>query len=111
MPCALEISRTIARRLDHAWEEVLLEGDANEALGRHPWDAAHPMVLDMTAAIDLGYEPVGSYAETVTAEVEWLVSSATYGSDGVELPPDLDDAFFGSLFDYAAEDRYLANRR
>jgi nucleoside-diphosphate-sugar epimerase len=109
-PSALEISRTIARRLEHAWEEVLLKGGADEALGRHPWDAAHPIVLDMTAALDLGYMPVGSYAKTVGAEVEWLVSSATNGSGGVQLPHGLDDVFFGSQFDYAGEDRYLANR-
>ncbi len=49
-PSALEISRTIARQLDHVWDEVLLDDDADEALGRHPWDAPHPIVLDMTAA-------------------------------------------------------------
>jgi nucleoside-diphosphate-sugar epimerase len=106
-PSALEISRTIARQLDHVWDEVLLEDGADETLGRHPWDAPHPIVLDMTAAIDLGYRPVGDYATTVTDEVEWLVSAAR-GVDGAEILPGLDDAFFGPMLDYAAEDRYLA---
>ncbi len=48
-PSGLEIARTIARRLGHAWEEVLLDDDADEALGWHPWDKRPPMVLDMTA--------------------------------------------------------------
>ena len=109
-PSALEISRAIAGILDHVWEEVLLNGDADVTFGQHPWDVPHPIVLDMTAAIDLGYVPVGSYEKTVTAEVEWLVSLVSEGGPSVELPPGLDDSFFESLFDYAAEDRYLADR-
>ena len=106
-PCALEISRTIARQLDHVWDEVLLDDGADQTLGRHPWDAPHPLVLDMTAAIDLGYTPVGDYATTVSDEVEWLVSAAR-GGDGAEILNGLDDAFFGPMLDYTAEDRYLA---
>jgi nucleoside-diphosphate-sugar epimerase len=105
-PSALEIARTIARQLDHVWEEVLLDDDADETLGRHPWDTPHPIVLDMTAAGELGYAPVGDYATTVADEVEWLVSAARV--DGAAHLPGLDDPFFGSMLDYAAEDRYLA---
>ncbi|MBA2476800.1 MAG: hypothetical protein H0V40_12705 [Actinobacteria bacterium] len=49
----LEISRTIARQLDHIWDEVLLDGEAAEGLGRTPWHAPHPIVLDMSAAVEL----------------------------------------------------------
>jgi nucleoside-diphosphate-sugar epimerase len=103
-PSALEISRTIARQLDYVWEEVLLDDDADEALGRHPWDAPHPIVLDMTAAAELGYTPVGDYAATVADEVAWLVSAARSGKH----LPELDDDYFGPMLDYAAEDCYLA---
>ena len=96
-PSALEISRTIARLLGHEREEVLLDGDS---LGRTPWDAPHPLVLDLTEAADLGYEPAGDYASTVAEEVEWLVAA--------ELVPPPDDPFFAPFLDYAAEDRYLA---
>jgi nucleoside-diphosphate-sugar epimerase len=106
-PSGLEISRTIARQLDHVWDEVLLDDGADQTLGRHPWDAPHPIVLDMTAAIELGYTPVGDYATTVAAEVDWLVSAAN-GEEGAETLPSLDDAFFGPMLDYTAEDRYLA---
>ncbi len=61
----------------------------------------------MTAAIDLGYAPVGDYATTVADGVEWLVSAAP-GGDGAENLPGLDDAFFGPMLDYVAEDRHLA---
>lgn len=128
-PSVLEISRTIARQLSADWTEVLLDGEAaradeaarageaaradragaaDEALGRTPWDAPHPIVLDMTAAVSLGYVPAGDYAATVAEEVEWLVAAAR-GGEGAELLPAADDEF-APMLDYAAEDRYLARR-
>jgi NAD(P)-dependent dehydrogenase (short-subunit alcohol dehydrogenase family) len=99
-PSARRIARTVARHLDHAWEEILLDG--NE-LGRHPWDKPHPVVLDMTAALDLGYAPAGDYAATVTEEIDWLVSAARGGADA-DLLPELG-------LDYQAEDRWLRSKR
>ena len=109
-PSALEISRTIARHLDHEWEEILLPDGADERLGVTPWNTTHPIVLDMSAAAELGYEPVGDYAMTVVAEVDWLVTAA-HGGPEAWLLPALGDAFFDALLDYAAEDAYLARRR
>lgn len=108
-PSALEISRTIARQLDHVWAEILLDEGSDAALGRHPWDAAYPIVLDMTAAHELGYTPAGDYASTVAEEVQWLVTAAQGGEDADRLPK-LDDGFFGPMLDYTAEDRYLTAR-
>jgi nucleoside-diphosphate-sugar epimerase len=99
-PSALRIARTVARHLDHAWDEILLHG--NE-LGRHPWDKPHPVVLDMTAALDLGYAPAGDYAATVSEEIDWLVSAARGGADA-DLLPELG-------LDYQAEDRWLRSKR
>ncbi len=104
-PSGLEIARTIAGRLDHAWEEVLLDEGDDCALGRHPWDARPPIELDTSAATRLGYVPAGDYASTVGAEIDWLVEAARCGA-----PLPLDDEFFEAYFDYAAEDRYLAAR-
>lgn len=109
-PSGLEISRAIARIFDQEWDEVLLEGSVNGTLGKHPWDAPYPIVLDMTKAVELGYEAVGTFEETVITEVEWLVPLVSEGEFGVELPVSLDDSFFDGLFDYGAEDRYLADR-
>jgi nucleoside-diphosphate-sugar epimerase len=95
-PNGLEISRVIARRLGHGWDEVLVDDDS---LGRHPWDSRPPIVLDMTAAAELGYVPAGDYAATVADEIDWLV----------EDRPRLDDEFFAGYFDYEGEDRYLAS--
>ncbi len=61
----------------------------------------------MSAAVELGYTPVGDYATTVADEIEWLVSAACGGEGAVYLPG-LDDPFFGPMLDYTAEDSYLA---
>ena len=86
-PNGLEISRTIAGLMGHEWDEVLVDGDEP---GRHPWDALPPVMLDTTAATELGYVPAGDYERTVAEEIDWLVANPRPGE-----------------FDYAAEDRYL----
>jgi nucleoside-diphosphate-sugar epimerase len=106
-PSVLEIARTIARQLDHAWEEVLLDDAPVDGVGRTPWDAPHPIILDTTAALELGYEPAGDYAVTVAATVDWLVAAAWGGEDS-DLLPAPDDEYFAPLLDYESEDRRLA---
>ena len=101
-PSALEISRVVAAHLGHRWREVLLDEHAPAALGTHPWDRIPPIRLDTTAATRLGYAPAGDYAGTVTAELDWLTSGP--------LPPGFDHDHFASMFDYAAEDAFLADR-
>lgn len=108
-PSALQISRAIAAHLGHHWDEVLLDDASDPVLGAHLWDAKYPIVLDMTAAAELGYAPAGDYATTVAQAVDWLVSAAR-GGEGAALLPGPDDPFFGPLLDYPAEDRYLAGR-
>ncbi len=110
-PNALEISRAIAHAVGHTWSEVLLDEASGDALGAHPWEARYPIVLDMTAAAEIGYVPVGDYATTVVDEVEWLTREIrATGTGGVRLPAGLDDEFFEGYFDYPREDRYLADR-
>ena len=110
-PDARHIARTIAGHLGHEWREILLDDDAPEGLGSHPWDAPHPIRLDMSAAAALGYKPAGDYAATVGAEIDWLAEIAVRLSDGARLPDDLDSAFFGRFIDYEAEERWLAAHR
>ena len=120
-PTALDMSRIIAGHFGHTWEEILLGGEDGETgkdraeppgqatLGRHPWDAPHPIVLDMTAAAVLGYTPAGDYATTVAAELDWLTAAAR-GGDDADLIPGPADGYFAPLLDYPAEDRWLAAR-
>jgi nucleoside-diphosphate-sugar epimerase len=104
-PSALEISRTVAAALQHDREEILLDDDVISVLGNNPWNPHHPIVLDLSASLALGYEPVGTYAETVRPELDWLATA-----DPAQLPAE-DDPFFAQFFDYPAEDLYLDARR
>jgi len=108
-PTVLEITRAIARHLGHDWDEVLLDADTAGELGRNPWQHPSPIVLDVSAALALGYRPAGTYAETVTEEIDWLVSAQAGGVDAWMVPAP-DDEFFASLLDYTAEDAYLEAR-
>ncbi len=108
-PSGLQIARTVAGLLQHSWKEVLLDETADPALGRHPWEARFPIVLDMTAALRLGYVPAGDYATTVAAQVEWLTSAAA-GHQGADALAWLSDGYFDPFLDYAREDSYLAER-
>jgi len=42
--------------------------------GEHPWMAAHPIVLDTTAAAELGYRPLGPGRVLLGAEATWVAS-------------------------------------
>lgn len=106
LPTVLEIARAIADALDHEWVEVLLPGDPpSAAVGDNPWQAPKPFVLDMSAAeAELGYRPVVSYPEAVRETCAWLVAESGAGRWRNELPP-----YMGAMFDYAAEDAFLAS--
>jgi nucleoside-diphosphate-sugar epimerase len=108
-PSGAEIARAVARHLDHEWEQVLLDDDADPALGWHPWDRRFPIRLDTSAAADLGYVPVGDYATTARDEIDWLVSIARR-ADGAQLPPYYDAPNFAAAFDYKREDRFLTGQ-
>ena len=108
-PDGLAISRIIAVHLAHAWTEVLLDETAPADLGGHPWNTLPPFILDTSAAQRLGFIPAGSYAETVKAEVDWLVRAARSGDPAGTLPSP-DDPYFRAFFDYARENAWLDER-
>jgi nucleoside-diphosphate-sugar epimerase len=109
-PDALRISRVIARRLGHQWEEILLDGD-DGVLGRHPWESTNPVILDTSAAEELGYVPAGDYEATVAAEVDWLAAAYRGGPDGERIRAlHVEDPYFVRLLGddvIAAEDDEL----
>jgi nucleoside-diphosphate-sugar epimerase len=108
-PSALDIARLVAAHLNHIWEEILLDSSSDPTLGRTPWNLSPPMVLDTTAAAALGFEPVGTYSQTVAEEIDWLVREHRSHTVGWPLP-DEHDPFFEPLFNYEAEDRLVASR-
>jgi nucleoside-diphosphate-sugar epimerase len=101
-PNARVIARTIAEYLGHEWDEVLLDESAPAGLGDHPWDFRPPLVLSTAASLELGYEPVGCYAETIPCQVDWLVRAAA--SNGI---PGQGGPFTARYLNYELEDRYL----
>jgi nucleoside-diphosphate-sugar epimerase len=105
-PNGLQIARTVAACLDYEWQEVLLDDDevpgVVPGLGRHPWDARPPIVLDTSASLRLGYTPAGTYAETITEEIDWLLGAKHEGRS-----PAVDESYFAPFFNYPAEDAYL----
>jgi nucleoside-diphosphate-sugar epimerase len=108
-PSGIDIARYVAGHLGHQWAEILLGDDADPRLGWHPWDRRPPIVLDTTAAVELGYRPVGDYRATVPAVIDWLTSTAQL-IDGAQLPAGFADDYFADRFDYQREDASLASR-
>lgn len=108
-PTVAEIGAAIDAVMGVESETVLMDGEPDGTVGATPWTAPHPVVYDMTAAErELGYRPVVSYAETLPETVEWLT--------GHLGDREWREAFTGlakygvDLFDYAAEDAWLASR-
>lgn len=99
-PTGLDIARAVAAHFGHDWREVLLADDAPAGLGDHPWDARPGIVLDTSAAVALGYSPVGSFAQTIGPALDWIAAQPRGRFDA--------DPSFEGFFDYAAEDRFLA---
>jgi hypothetical protein len=58
------------------------------------------------AQAELGYQERSSYAEALAETLAWVLSASS-GRDWRELLPGL-AAYPGDLFDYEAEDAYLA---
>ncbi len=110
-PTGRRIAAVVAAHLGHHWDEILLEEHVDPELGRHPWDSRPPIVLDTSAATALGYRPVGDYAATVGAEIDWLTASAVRRADRTWALPGLERGPFCGTFDYAAENDHLASGR
>ncbi|SDB87645.1 Nucleoside-diphosphate-sugar epimerase [Sanguibacter gelidistatuariae] len=71
-PSAEQIVRAIATRL--GWEGTidLLDDASVSERGAHPWQSVHPIVLDTSAAVRLGYAPVGDGLDLLTEEIDWV---------------------------------------
>lgn len=67
-PTAAQIVESIGAQLGwHGAVQTVADGDER---GRHPWRTR--MTLDTTAALDLGYRPVGNGLELLREEVAWV---------------------------------------
>ena len=102
-PNARQIAAAIARHLGHHWQEVLLDDSPPAGLGDHPWDFRPPLVLSTKASLDLAYEPVGTYAQTIPHQVDWLVKAAAAGA-----MPGTGDPSLKHYLDYSREEQFTA---
>lgn len=112
-PTVAEIGAAVDAVLGFESETVLVEGEApGKGVGLTPWTARHPVVYDMSAAErDLAYKAVTTYADSLPETVSWLVDRLS-GRDWREAFPVLARAYDPviELFDYRAEDAWLAQR-
>ncbi|MFE6281431.1 NAD-dependent epimerase/dehydratase family protein [Streptomyces sp. NPDC057877] len=109
-PTVREIATAIDAVMGAAPETVLVDGPPPlPTVGDTPWSVPVPVICDMTAATrELGYRPVVSYADTLPETVAWIERQLA-GRDWREAYPKM-FAAYGDLFDYAAEDTWLASR-
>jgi hypothetical protein len=86
---------------------VPLDGaPSRNRVGATPWSIPAPFTLNISAATKVGYQPIVSYAQTVEPFCRWLVETAK-ARPWQEAFPVL-ASYPWDLFDYRAEDQYLA---
>lgn len=104
-PEALTVSQ-IGKAISAAYGKDLrlvpFSGPPTRAVGGHPWCIANPIVLDTRRAAALGFASVTSYA---AAMAQTCRSIESVMAAGTVVP-----AYLLSLFDYAAEDAWMAER-
>jgi nucleoside-diphosphate-sugar epimerase len=98
-PTVTEIGETIAHLYDHDWRLVPFDGPPRGSVGSHPWGIPKPVVVDLSAAHALGYQPAAHYGEAVAAACQWAEAAA---GAGMSHP-----SYIDRMFDYAAEDALL----
>jgi hypothetical protein len=84
-------------------QTVGLGEDAPPEMGWTPWGTWPPFFLDTTLANQLGYQPAGTYSETVRAAVDDLLGLSAPERASVES-----DSYFQHRLDYRVDDAALA---
>ncbi|MCX5414197.1 NAD(P)-dependent oxidoreductase [Streptomyces sp. NBC_00059] len=109
IPTVAEIGAAVDDVLGLTTETVLIPGAPPEGgVGDTPWSGAHPVVYDMSLAErELGYRAVTDYTESLPGTVEWLTAQLA-GRDWRQAFPKMVATYGEDLFDYAAEDAWLA---
>jgi nucleoside-diphosphate-sugar epimerase len=110
-PTVAEIGAWIDEVMGHTSETVLVDGGPPlPGVGDSPWSVPLPVVVDMSAAErELGYRAVTGYRESLPATVESIVEELA-DRDWRAAYPKMAKSYGDGLFDYASEDRWLAER-
>ncbi|MEU4658122.1 NAD-dependent epimerase/dehydratase family protein [Streptomyces sp. NPDC023723] len=111
-PTVAEIAAAIDAVMGVEVADVLVDGGPPApGVGDTPWSVPAPVVCDMTAARrELGYRPVTRYAETLPETVAFITERLAAEPDWRVAYPKMVQAH-GDLFDYPAEDVWLAGHR
>src|SRR5262249_18406082 len=107
-PSVAQISAAVDDLMNWSTERVLLPGpEPAPTVGNHPWGVPRPVIADMTRAQDeLGYRAAAGYADALADALTWAVEACS-GRDWRDVMPTL-AGYPAELFDYGAEDAYLA---
>ncbi|MFF3491677.1 NAD-dependent epimerase/dehydratase family protein [Streptomyces sp. NPDC002795] len=110
-PSVAGIGAMIDELMGVATRTVLVDGPPPAPnVGDSPWSVPRPLILDMSAAErELGYKPVTTYADALPETVEWLTARLRE-QDWESGFPKMVASYTTGLFDYAAEDAWLASR-
>lgn len=114
-PTVREIGEAVFAHLGHEARIVGMPGSVDGDLGTSPWGVPRPFVLSMERAKnELGYRPLGTYAELVAPAIDGIVDAAAQaarnGQTWREAFPRMVERYGAdSWFDYDAEDAYLAD--
>ncbi len=109
-PTVGEIGAMIDALMGVETETVLVDGPPPAPnVGDSPWSVPRPLLLDMSAAQrELGYKPVTTYADALPETVEWLADRLRE-RDWQDGFPKMVESYTTGLFDYEAEDAWLAS--
>ncbi len=109
-PSVREIGATLMAIVGREAECVPVPGDAYPPkMGVTPWSIPKTFILDDTAARAIGYRPVAGYATAVAPTCRWMIETAK-ARDWRDAFP-VFATYSDDPFDYAAEDRWLAERK
>lgn len=105
-PSVTEIARAIAARMRATVElSYCNTSSAGKGVGRTPWSIPRPMEVSGSHAREELELPAASYASSIDPAIDWLAAHPR--ADWRKAFPQL-AAYPWNLFDYAAEDRFLA---
>jgi nucleoside-diphosphate-sugar epimerase len=109
-PTVAEIGAAVDAVLGYSCETVLVDGPPPAGnVGASPWSVPRPTVSGMSAAErELGYRAVTTYEDSLPETIAWSLD-ALRERDWREVFPRM-ATLYSSIFDYAAEDRWLAGR-
>ncbi|MHA7818696.1 MAG: NAD-dependent epimerase/dehydratase family protein [Erythrobacter sp.] len=103
-PSVLEIGEVLSRGFDHPSQLVPI--DADGLVGRTPWSVAKPITVCAKKLVDSGLDTQSTYASGAPDAAAWLadLNPADWRAAFPQLA-----AYPWDLFDYEAEDRFLAS--